>query len=112
LVRRAAVPVLLHVLTGGVAILALQALVHAAYGLEPLLPLTGPRSVTVATAIALLALAAGIELLRPGHGLGALWAAPGVAGFAVRRLLPAAVLVPVAAGWLALLGRRAALYGG
>ena len=59
----------------------------------------------------LLIFAAGILALSPEHGVAARLASTRVGGHMIRRLLPAALLVPALIGWVQLKGQRAALYG-
>jgi PAS domain S-box-containing protein len=68
-------------------------------------------TIALHTTVAFLVLSAGL-LLASGHrGLMATISRPDGGGFVARRLLPAAVLVPVLAGSLPLLGRRTGAYG-
>jgi PAS domain S-box-containing protein len=78
------------------------------YGGEPLVPYA---AMAVHTAAMLLLLGVGLLALRHDIGLMALIASNRAAGFSVRRLLPAAVFVPLVAGWLALHAQRAGWLG-
>lgn len=71
----------------------------------------GPyRPVAVHTACGFLAASAAYVWGRPTEGVMSLMASDTDAGVLARRLLPAIVVVPVAIGWLRLLGQRAGLY--
>ncbi|HEU4592804.1 MAG TPA: PAS domain S-box protein, partial [Steroidobacteraceae bacterium] len=63
------------------------------------------------TACLLLLLGAGALSLRPDAGIAALLASNGVGGAMARRLLPAAVIVPFAAGAVAIFYERRAMFG-
>ncbi|MBI3662324.1 MAG: PAS domain S-box protein [Acidobacteria bacterium] len=63
------------------------------------------------TAVLLCALSAGILLARPEFGVMKLVTGETPGGLTVRRLLPAAILVPLALGWVRMEGQRAGLYG-
>lgn len=83
------------------------------YGGEPLIPYA---AMAIHTSAMFLILGAGVLSLRSDIGLMALFVSDQAGGFSVRRLLPAAVFVPLVAGSLALyaervgwLGTRAAL---
>ncbi|HEV8332815.1 MAG TPA: PAS domain S-box protein [Steroidobacteraceae bacterium] len=78
------------------------------YGGEPLVPYA---AMAIHTAAMLLLLGAGLLSLRGDVGLMALLASDRAGGFSVRRLLPAAVLVPLVAGWLALHAERVGWFG-
>lgn len=78
------------------------------YGGEPLVPYA---AMAIHTAAMLLLLGAGLLSLRRDVGLMALLASDRAGGFSVRRLLPAAVFVPLIAGWLALHAERAGWFG-
>lgn len=62
------------------------------------------------TAIGFVLLAAGILCARPLRGLMTVVTSPSISGRTVRRLLPAAILLPFLLGWLRLLGQKAGLY--
>src|SRR5690606_4279694 len=63
------------------------------------------------TAVCLLALSFGILFARPGRGFMLLFLGGDFGALIARRLLPAAVVVPLVLGWLRLAGERAGLYG-
>ncbi len=62
------------------------------------------------TAIAMMMLSVGILCLHPDRGLMALLTSDSAGGFLVRRLLPAALIVPSLLGWMWLLGEWAGYY--
>jgi len=62
------------------------------------------------TAMAFELLALGILCNRPDRGIMANLTGPNVGGVAARRLLPVAVILPVALGWMRLQGQHAGLY--
>jgi len=66
-----------------------------------------PRAPAFAAVV--LALAVGVFCARPGHGLIGIVLTRRAGGAMARRLLPAAVIVPVVLGWLFPLGRRSGL---
>lgn len=73
--------------------------------------LAGTVVMALHTGLAFLALCAGILAARPDRGLMRTVTAGGPAGYLLRWVLPGAVAVLVAVGWLRLLGERAGLYG-
>jgi two-component system cell cycle sensor histidine kinase/response regulator CckA len=72
---------------------------------SPLTPMALP------TALAMLALSAGLLSARAQGGLTALVSSDGPGGALVRRLAPAAIVLPVALAYLALEGQRQDLFG-
>jgi len=56
-------------------------------------------------------LSAGVLCARPERGLMAVVTSRNVGGVVARRLLPAAILIPLALGWLRLRGQQVGLYG-
>lgn len=86
---------------GGIAALGL---LHHLYGGMPLLPLD---EMAAATSVGLLALAAGLLLTWPEIGLMALLLSRSAGGMFARRLLPPALVVPFAIGWVRLKGQEA-----
>ncbi len=64
----------------------------------------------VNTAFALLLLAVGALVAQPDCGVCRLLLSPSPGGVMVRRLLPAAIVVPVVIGWLRIEGQRRGLY--
>ena len=63
------------------------------------------------TSLALMVLALSTMGADPGQGLAKVLADDGPAGLTLRRMLPAAIVVPVVLGWVHLQGQRAGLYG-
>ncbi|MCC6746801.1 MAG: PAS domain S-box protein [Deltaproteobacteria bacterium] len=92
------------------ALVALVAGVGYLYRVPALYAIGGNTWVAPHTVLGLLLLSVGILLARPGAGLvGPLLAEADGARFA-RRVLPAVVVLPIALGWLHLLGQRGGLY--
>ncbi|WP_437299799.1 PAS domain-containing sensor histidine kinase [Sorangium sp. So ce426] len=77
------------------------------YGLPPLLPFTG---MALHTALALVALCAGLLMARPDCMVLSTLTAKGPGGVLLRRLLPYIVLIPLAIGRLFLLGADIGAY--
>ena len=78
------------------------------FGGEPLFAFS---DMAVHTALMFLLVAAGALTLRPDAGIAALLISDGVGGGMARRLLPAAVVVPLVAGALAIYYERRATFG-
>jgi PAS domain S-box-containing protein len=83
--------------------LAVQTLIGYAYGAEPLYRIAGLNPMALPTAVAFLLLSVALLCLRPSRGLVGQVTADDAGGFVARRLLPVALLVPIAAGGLGLL---------
>ncbi|WP_437592984.1 PAS domain S-box protein [Sorangium sp. So ce1000] len=97
-------------LAAGLALTALTGYVFGVgyfYGLPPLFPFTG---MALHTAIAFLALCAGLLLARPDGMALTLLKAEGPGGILLRRLLPYVVLVPLVIGRLFLVGADIGAY--
>jgi signal transduction histidine kinase len=84
-------------LVGG--LIALLAVVIYAYDLDALYSLKPFSSMALHTALGLLLLFVGLDCLSPRTGLSGLLAGRGAGGLMARRILPAAVAIPLAAGW-------------
>jgi two-component system, cell cycle sensor histidine kinase and response regulator CckA len=91
--------------------LGLVSLVGHASGVRGLYWMATYKGMAIHTAFAFLALSAGTLLARGDRGFSGLVTSPTAAGVMVRRILPAAVGVPLLFGWLRLAGDRAGLYG-
>jgi len=96
-------------LTAGM--LGLLSLMGYAYDVEPLYGVASYTQMAVHTAGAFIVLSLGVLSARPDRGLLAIATSDGPGGVVARRLLPAAIGVPLLLGWLTLLGQRADLYG-
>jgi signal transduction histidine kinase len=105
-------PAVAQGLATATALVALVALVGHVYSVTPLYGISQEHGMAVQTALALLAVGAGIVLLRPDRALAAVLVSPATAGIVARRLLLPALAFPILAGWAVLSGQRAGLYDG
>ncbi len=80
------------------------------YGANELYSAHPFTTMALPTVIVLLTLCAGILAAVPEYGLVRYLTGPGVEGTFCRRLVPAAILVPVVFGWIRMEGQRAGLY--
>jgi PAS domain S-box-containing protein len=90
-------------------LMALLAVVGYGYGVTSLYGLTPYVPMALNTAVAFLLLGGGILAAHPDRGVMRALSSPGPGGLLLRRLLPAAVLVPAVLGWHILLAHRADL---
>jgi PAS domain S-box-containing protein len=93
------------------AVVTLLAFIGYFYGIETPYRLGQYFSIALNTAMALWLLCLGVLFARPQRGLMAVFIGDNLGGILARRALPAAVLVPLLAGWLRVVGQRAGLYG-
>ncbi len=100
-----------EVLAFAAGIVSLSVLVGYVYGVRSLYGLAPYTHMAVHTVGAFIVLCTGVLLLRPTRGLIGIAMSPGPGGIMARRLLPAAVAIPIVAGWLRLQGERAGYYG-
>lgn len=91
-------------------VIALLGLLGYAYGVSELYGLLNYTSMAVNTVAAFIVLCLAMLFARPEAGLMAIIISSKVGGFLARRLLPVALVVPIALGWIGLLGERAGLY--
>lgn len=91
-------------------LLAMPAAVADAYDVRGFTDVAPFSSMSLLTAWGLLVLSAGVLALRTRDGPLRVLAESTLGGSVVRRLLPAAVVVPLILGWLRLTGERAGLY--
>jgi PAS domain S-box-containing protein len=87
--------------------LAVFALLGYFYGISSLYGVSTLLPMALNTALAFLMVGAGILAANPGRGLMRSFSSPGPGGELMRRLLPAAVVVPALLGWLWLELQRA-----
>ncbi len=97
----------LAVVAGAVSYLALAGYVLDSRFLHPFAPFA---SLALPTAAGLAALSLGMLFAGPNGALLALAADPGAGGLLVRHLVPCALILPAALGWLQLKGRQAGYY--
>lgn len=91
-------------------VISLLALIGYLYGEAALFGIASYTQMALHTAVAFLLLSFGILFTRPGRGLMQIVVSDTAAGFLLRRMLPAAMGVPILLGYVRLLGERAALY--
>jgi PAS domain S-box-containing protein len=102
--RPAQVLAVLSALTSLFALIGYAFEVQYLYGLASYIPMA------LNTALAFAVLSVGILCARPDQGLMAVVTSGSPGGVTARRLLPAALGLPVLLGWLCLAGQRAGLY--
>ena len=93
------------------ALVGLLSLIGYAYGVQSLYSFGPYSSIALHTALLVVVLAVGTLCARPHPGLMAIVASDGPGGMIVRRLFPAAVVIPMVLGWLRLEGQHSGLYG-
>gem|GEM_PF-635282 len=80
------------------------------YAISSLYQIGVYASMALHTALAFIVLCVGILSARPEHGLISILSTEGTAGILARRLLPAAIGLPIVLGWLILTGQRIGHY--
>lgn len=93
-----------------IASVSFVALIGYVYGVTALYGISPQTGMALHTAATFVLLSAGLMLLRPARGLMRVVTGKGLGGIVARRLLAAAVIVPLALGWLSVLGQRAGFY--
>ena len=91
-----------------VFVLSILAFAGYIYGVADLY---GNTSYIPIAAMTFVVLSAGVLCARPERGLMAVVTSRNLGGVAARRLLPAAILVPLVLGWFRLRGQQIGLYG-
>ena len=94
------------------SLIGLLALLGYVYGMYSLYSFFAYSSMALHTSITFSFLGLGVMMARPGKGLMSVVTSPHGGGMMARRLLPAAVLLPAALGWLRLQGELIGLYDG
>lgn len=80
------------------------------YGAKSLYNILPHVAVSLHSTATFIVLCLGVLWARPAHGLTGVLASRSVAGVMLRRLLPAAVCLPIVIGWLRMAGQRAGYY--
>lgn len=93
-----------------IASVSFVALIGYVYGVTALYGISPQTGMALHTAATFVLLSAGLMLLRPARGLMRVVTGKGLGGIVARRLLAAAVIVPLALGWFSVLGQRAGFY--
>ena len=89
-----------------IALIASFSILGYAFGSTALYGLPRYTAITLQASVALEILAAGLLLARPNQGIGAIIFDPGIGGAVARRLVPPAIILPFALGWLCMEGER------
>lgn len=89
------------------SLLTLVGYLYGASSLYNILPHVG---IALHSTMAFIVLCLGVLCARPDQGFMAVLTSRSVAGVMLRRLLPAAVCLPILVGWVRLLGQRAGYY--
>ena len=93
------------------AMITLLAFIAYFYGVETPSHITPYAAIALHTVLAFGLLCVGILLARPEEGMVAIFCSDRLGGILARRLLPAAILLPVLAGWIRVMGQRKGYYG-
>src|SRR5258706_6192752 len=91
-------------------LISIMALIGYAYGVPSLYHFFPYSSMAIHTAFAFSILCMGILFAHPEQGLMKIFSSDNLGGVMVRRLMPAAIVIPFLLGWLLLTGQRMGLY--
>jgi PAS domain S-box-containing protein len=94
----------------GTLLISVLALIGYAYGVPSLYDFFPYSSIAIHTALAVSLLSVGVLLSRPERGLMKIFSSDNIAGVMARRLMPAAIVLPLLLGWLLLTGQQMGLY--
>src|ERR1700722_1092336 len=93
------------------AVISLVAMAGYLYSVVSLYRIASYTGMALHTAVAVFLLSVGVILTPPDRGIAATVSSSGLGGVGVRRLLPAAFLVPLGIGWIRMEGQKAGFYG-
>jgi len=99
-----------QLVTLGAGVIALLSLVGYIYSATYLFQMQSATPMAVNTSVALLMLCGATFWVRPDRALMTIVHSTGGAGLMLRRLIPAAIIIPIILGWLRLLGERDGFY--
>jgi PAS domain S-box-containing protein len=97
-------------LAATVGFLSLLGLLAYLYGVRSFYGITGVLKLSWATALGFVVLSAGLLMSRPDQGFTTVLSSNTLGGRMARRLLPAALILPLVLGWLLMLGYDRGLY--
>ena len=100
-----------QVLTLLAALVSLTAFIGYVYGVGSLYEGGSSTAMALHSSLCFLLLSSGILLTRQDHGLLAIVTSDAAGGVMARRLLPAAILIPLLLGWVTVLDEEAGLHG-
>jgi two-component system, cell cycle sensor histidine kinase and response regulator CckA len=93
------------------AVISFVAIAGYLYSVVSLYRIASYTGMALHTAVAIFLLSVGVILTPPDRGIAAILSTNGLGGVVVRRLLPAAFLVPLGIGWIRMEGQKAGFYG-
>jgi len=93
------------------ALFSLSAIVGYLYSVVSFYRVASYTGMAMHTAVAIFLLSHGIFFQYPNRGVAAVISSQSLGGVVVRRLLPAAFLIPMAIGWVCVEGQKAGFYG-
>jgi PAS domain S-box-containing protein len=93
------------------ALVALTALIGYVYGVESLYGVGSTSRMALHSSLGFLLLSSAILLTRQDHGLLVIVTSDAAGGVMARRLLPAAIVIPLVLGWLTVVGQHAGFHG-
>src|SRR5438105_346519 len=100
-----------QILTLFAALVSLTAFIGYVYGVGSLYQGGSSTAMALHSSLCFLLLSSGILLTRQDHGLFAIVTSDAAGGVMARRLLPAAILIPLLLGWVTVLDEEAGLHG-
>lgn len=98
------------VLVAGATLIAFLAFVGYLYGASPLVGLGSSTQMAIHTSLTFMVLCLSMVAISPRRSVTAILLRASPGGAVARRLIPPTIAVPVAVGWIRLLGERAGLY--
>ncbi len=93
------------------ALVSLLAFIGYLYSAESLYAITAYSSIALHTVVGLITLSVSILFAQADRGMMSMITSNTAGGILARRLLPAAIVVPLTLGWVRLEGQRAGLFG-
>jgi PAS domain S-box-containing protein len=93
------------------ALISLMAIVGYLYSVVSFYRISSYTGMALHTAVTLFLLSFAVFFSRPDRGLAAIVSSDSLGGIVLRRLVPAAFIVPIVIGWFRMEGQKAGFYG-